>query len=596
MNFVKKISFLLSSIFLFFISCSNGMLNSTNISLCFNVSQLYNKSSEISRNDILLNNNQVFRGKLNVAIYQIKDVNAPESYVDFDDTKFKKITSSSGDVAIDGTVSVVLNEVPVGVKAFIVAELFNEQNGDLELVYAGLSNTFEVTEGSNVVELELRSIVNKVTYKLTFVLGDGAAWNEDYIAPDLYSEEDASEIELPNSTSISKDGFVFDGWYDNSECTGTTIKNLAGKTGNITLYAKWRSANQVATVQFSEQAGGIDAGTNIVLTCETENATIYYNFDNKEFIDNWQKDGWNLYTSDATATGGGITIFADGTTTQNPVTIYAIAVYDDMENSDVATITYTLNEYTINLDANGGTLDTNVNSPIIVKSGEKVSLSGYIATRTGYTFKGWYEDKNLDPTSGEISEFTPRRDNAPNKIKTFYAGWNPNSYTVVFNGNSEDASSMASQEFKYDEPNALNQNTIVRTGYTFTGWNTEADGTGTSYADKEVVSNLTSTDEGRFILYAQWQPNTASINVTLPTYIDISGLSNPTKNDNNVVFTASGYESYAWYVNGKKQTNATSGQFIFDTTSVPGGIYTIMLVVTNSSGSYSAEWQVTVDK
>lgn len=594
MNFVKKISFLLSSIFLFLIiSCSNGMLNSTNISLCFDVSQLYNKSSDISRNDILLNNNQVFRGKLNVAIYQIKDVNAPESYVDFDDTKFKKISSSSGDVAIDGTVSVVLNEVPVGVKAFIVAELFNEQNGDLELVYAGLSNTFEVTEGTNVVELELRSIVNKVTYELTFVLGDGAKWNEDYIAPAIYSEEDASDIDLPSKEDIFRENYIFDGWYDNAEYNGTAIINLAGKTGDLTLYARWRAENQVATVQFSEPAGGVDMATEITLSCETEGATIYYSYEGKEFSDTWWVDSWFEYTSDA-APSEGITVFANGST--NPVTIYAIAVCNEMENSAVATIKYTLNEYTIYLDANGGTLDTNVNSPIIVKSGEKVSLSGYIATRTGYTFKGWYEDKNLDPTSGEISEFTPRRDNAPNKIKTFYAGWNPNSYTVVFNGNSEDASSMASQEFKYDEPNALNQNTIVRTGYTFTGWNTEADGTGTSYADKEVVSNLTSTDEGRFILYAQWQPNTASINVTLPTYIDISGLSNPTKNDNNVVFTASGYESYAWYVNGEKQTNATSGQFIFDTTSVPGGIYTIMLVVTNSSGSYSAEWQVTVDK
>ena len=591
MNFVKKISFLLSSIFLFLIiSCSNGMLNSTNISLCFDVSQLYNKSSDISRNDILLNNNQVFRGKLNVAIYQIKDVNAPESYVDFYDFKFKKISSSSGDVAIDGTVSVVLNEVPVGVKAFIVAELFNEQNGDLELVYAGLSNTFEVTEGSNVVELELRSIVNKVTYKLTFVLGDGAEWNEDCIAPAIYSEEDADVTILPDSRWISKDGFVFEGWYDNSEYIGTAITNLAGRTGDLIFYARWRAENQVATVQFSEPAGGVDASTNIILTCETENATIYYSYDNKEFSGNWTQ-----YTSDATSTSEGITIFADGSI--NPVTIYAIAVCDGMENSAVATIKYTLNEYTIYLDANDGTL-TNVNSPIIVKSGTTVNILGYIPTRTGYTFKGWYEDKNPDfTTPGDISDFTPRRDNAPNKTKTFYAGWGPISYKVVFDGNSTDASSMASQEFKYDEPNALNQNTIVRTGYTFTGWNTEADGTGTSYADKEVVSNLTSTDNGTFTLYAQWQPNTASINVTLPTYIDIPGLSEPTTSGDNVVFTAFGYNSYAWYVNGDEQTDATSSSFTFNTSSEPGGIYTIMLVVEDSSGNkYSAEWQVTVDK
>jgi uncharacterized repeat protein (TIGR02543 family) len=120
-----------------------------------------------------------------------------------------------------------------------------------------------------------------------------------------------------------------------------------------------------------------------------------------------------------------------------------------MENSDVATITYTLNVYTLKFDANGGTLGTSVTYPITVKSGNTVSLLDYTATRTGYTFKGWYEDTNPDfATSGGVREFTPSKDNAPNKTKTFYAGWEPITYTVVFDGNGADASSsMASQNF-----------------------------------------------------------------------------------------------------------------------------------------------------
>ena len=441
-----------------------------------------------------------------------------------------------------------------------------------------------------------------INYSITYELA-GGNWKDSYSENQKYTVEDASDTILPDSTWISKEGFVFEGWYDNSEYTGTAITNLAGKTGNITLYAKWRDENQVATVQFSEPAGGVDASTNITLTCDTENATIYYSYEGKEFNkDSWQNDGWQKYTSDATATSEGITIFANGTTNSNPVTIYAIAVCDGMENSDVATIEYTLNEYTVHLDANGGTLNTSVIFPITVKSGNTVSLLDYTATRTGYTFKGWYEDKNPDfTTPGEVRDFTPSSDNAPNKTKTFYAGWEPITYTVVFDGNGADASSsMASQEFKYDESKALNQNTFVRTGYTFTGWNIVKNPTDTNpgeyYADNAVVSNLTYTDGERFTLYAQWQPNTASITVTLPTYTEISGLSNQTTNGNNVVFTASGYKSYAWYVNGDKQT-ATSSSFTFNTSSVPGGIYTIMLVVEDSNGNkYSAEWQVTVTK
>ena len=47
-------------------------------------------------------------------------------------------------------------------------------------------------------------------------------------------------------------------------------------------------------------------------------------------------------------------------------------------------------------------------------------------------------------------------------------------------------------------------NAFTRTGYTFAGWNTEANGKGTSYTDKASVSNLTATANGEVTLYAQW--------------------------------------------------------------------------------------------
>ena len=44
-----------------------------------------------------------------------------------------------------------------------------------------------------------------------------------------------------------------------------------------------------------------------------------------------------------------------------------------------------------------------------------------------------------------------------------------------------------------------------REGYTFTGWNTKADGTGTNYADKEKVKDLTTVPNDVVHLYAQWK-------------------------------------------------------------------------------------------
>ena len=39
----------------------------------------------------------------------------------------------------------------------------------------------------------------------------------------------------------------------------------------------------------------------------------------------------------------------------------------------------------------------------------------------------------------------------------------------------------------------------------FRGWNTKTDGSGTSYADKASVKNLSSTNRDTVMLYAQWK-------------------------------------------------------------------------------------------
>ena len=444
-----------------------------------------------------------------------------------------------------------------------------------------------------------------INYSIKYELNDGT-WAGTFIPIESYTIESAADLVLPTSEHLTKEGFVFEGWYDNAEYTGTAIKKLAGKTGNITLYAKWRDANQVATVQFSEPAGGVDASTNITLNCATENATIYYSYEGKEFNkDSWQNNAWHMYQSDA-ATSEGIIIFANGST--NPVTIYAIAVCDGMENSAVATITYTLNVYTLKFDANGGTLPSDMQSSEQVTSGDVYYFSNIVPTKTGYDFKGWYLSTNPDATENSIAEYAPNIENTLNKTVTFYAKWEPIKYTIIFDSNGGSGTvTVPPQTFTYDVAQELTENQFTREGYTFTGWNTVKDPTeanlGVSYNDKELVKNLTTTS-GRITLYAQWEANKATITVTMPTYSDIQGeLKEPTKNDDgDLIFTVPEGVTYThniWYVNGKKeQQNASSPTtWTFKTSEYAGGIYTIMLVVEDSSGNkYSAEWQVTVTK
>lgn len=82
----------------------------------------------------------------------------------------------------------------------------------------------------------------------------------------------------------------------------------------------------------------------------------------------------------------------------------------------------------------------------------------------------------------------------------------PNQYNVkyVANGGTK---TVAGQSATYDKEFKLRANSFVREGYTFTGWNTAASGSGTDYKARQTVKNLTTEHKGTVTLYAQWEPN-----------------------------------------------------------------------------------------
>jgi uncharacterized repeat protein (TIGR02543 family) len=63
---------------------------------------------------------------------------------------------------------------------------------------------------------------------------------------------------------------------------------------------------------------------------------------------------------------------------------------------------------------------------------------------------------------------------------------------------------MAGQAFEYDEEKALTASAFSREGYIFTGWNTKADGTGTSYAPGAQVKDA-NVNPVATTLYAHWE-------------------------------------------------------------------------------------------
>ena len=130
-------------------------------------------------------------------------------------------------------------------------------------------------------------------------------------------------------------------------------------------------------------------------------------------------------------------------------------------------------------------------------------------TKLGYTFLGW--------TGTDLAEATTEVLIAKGSTgdRSYTATWEANTYKVSFKANGGEGE-MADQPFTYDEAaKALTANAFTRTGYTYKGWNTKADGSGTAYEDGQEVKNLTSKADDTVTLYAQWEVITYAISYDL---------------------------------------------------------------------------------
>lgn len=156
-------------------------------------------------------------------------------------------------------------------------------------------------------------------------------------------------------------------------------------------------------------------------------------------------------------------------------------------------------------------------APILINSEGKSLIKlkkqeGYIITGAKATGSGILPETELTPVrdiDGTIIffEIDPNND----KEITIEVQYVP-SYTIVFDKNygpgmSVIAGNMAPQEIGVDQTVALSPNKFAsQDGYTFSGWNTKADGSGKSYTDGQEVTNLAAKGE-KVVLYAQWTPN-----------------------------------------------------------------------------------------
>jgi 6-phosphogluconolactonase len=155
--------------------------------------------------------------------------------------------------------------------------------------------------------------------------------------------------------------------------------------------------------------------------------------------------------------------------------------------------------FTVSYDSNGGS-GTIVDSGNPHHSGDVIYLSdGTGFTKSGSVFNGWNTQANGSGTS-----LLPADTYSPTGDVTFYAQWvaSGTKFSVSYNANQGSNAVPLDANSPYAPltlVTVLPNTYLTRSGYTFSGWNTQANGTGTARP-----AGATFKITGDVTLYAQW--------------------------------------------------------------------------------------------
>ena len=360
-----------------------------------------------------------------------------------------------------------------------------------------------------------------------------------------------------NTGSLTKTGYTFAGWNTAADGSGTSYNTTATfniSTTNVTLYAKWQSSAYSwtpgnATVSETNFAVGrptaiysgssfsspnaVDGNTmsrwegnrndpgpdetnpHFLIVDLQQNREVRSIKVNISGWDSWKQNfsvftstdlqNWSLVASEQDKTGifsynlqptsvRYVKFSSTYSADNGQVNLYELEVYGTEQVANAYSVNYNGN------GNNGGSVPTDNQT---YQFGSTVTVKDNTGNliKTGYTFAGWNTAADGSGTSyNPAATFNMGAANI-----TFYAKWSPiPTYAVTYNGNGNTGGSVPTDNLTYQQNATVtvknNTGSLAKTGYTFAGWNTAADGSGTSY-NPAATFNM---DGANVILYAKW--------------------------------------------------------------------------------------------
>ena len=288
---------------------------------------------------------------------------------------------------------------------------------------------------------------------------------------------------------FTRDGYTFVRWDTQADCRGKAV-NPGDKwtlQGSSTLYACWTGNMQPLTYHGNGATGGNTAAqsghTGDELTTNANGFT---------------RDGYTFVRWDTAKDGSG-TAYGEGKNgvgryTMKPAGNDLYAIWQ----ANPASI-----QYRDDYGATGSTPDTTG------VTGQDVTIAQNGFTRPGYTFTGWARDRRTDPSlqPGGRYTLTPG-------TTTLWAQWKADPAHLIYNANTGSTSQTRRTDGVVDQTLTVIANPFTRTGYTFTGWNTQADGRGKAYTAGNgfrLVADPKSNPVNTSVLYAQWRINRVAL-------------------------------------------------------------------------------------